>query len=74
MQGRPGCLGQTCGSCRLHFFRRRATGAASARPSLRPLAFKRVPSVKGSGALRGEVANGCRPDHAFIIVVQRNAL
>ena len=29
-------IGQTCGTCRLHFFRRRATGAASARPSLRP--------------------------------------
>ena len=29
-------FGQTCGTCRLHFFRRRATGAASVRPSLRP--------------------------------------
>ena len=27
---------QTCGDCRLLFFCRRATGAASARPSLRP--------------------------------------
>jgi hypothetical protein len=29
-------FGQTCGDCRLLFFCRRATGAASARPSLRP--------------------------------------
>ena len=30
-------FGQSCGSCRLHFFRRRAMGAACTRPSLRPL-------------------------------------
>jgi hypothetical protein len=35
-RGRPGVFGQTCGDCRLRFFCRRATGAASARPSLRP--------------------------------------
>jgi len=39
-QGGPGVFGQTCGTCRLHSFRRRATGAASARPSLRPLLLR----------------------------------
>ncbi len=38
-QGRPGVLGCTCGTCRLHFVRRRATGV-----SRRP-AFP-VPSVE----------------------------
>jgi hypothetical protein len=36
-QGGPGCLGRTCGSCPVHFFRTGAMGAASSRPSLRPL-------------------------------------
>ncbi len=39
-QGGPGCPSRTCGSCRLHFFRRRAMGAASSRPSLHPLDFR----------------------------------
>src|SRR3954468_5437749 len=34
--GRPRVVGHTCGTSPVHFFRRRATGAASARPSLRP--------------------------------------
>jgi hypothetical protein len=40
-QGGPGCLGRTCGSCPVHFVRTGAMGAASSRPSLRPLVFSR---------------------------------
>ena len=50
-QGRPGCLGQTCGECRLLFCCRRATGAASARPSLRPLSTSRAMSLQNPGAI-----------------------
>ncbi|WP_316189386.1 hypothetical protein [Bradyrhizobium sp. SZCCHNRI2013] len=40
-QGRPGDLGCTCGSCRLHFFRRRAAGVS------RRLAFPAPSSREG---------------------------
>ncbi|MGJ4887796.1 hypothetical protein ACQR1Y_06375 [Bradyrhizobium sp. HKCCYLRH3099] len=36
-QGMPACSGFACGTCRLHFFRRRAMGEAVTRHSLRPL-------------------------------------
>jgi hypothetical protein len=36
-QGRPDVSARTCGDCRLLFFCRRAMGAVSIRPSLRPL-------------------------------------
>jgi len=39
-QGRPGCLGRTCGSYPVHFIRTGAMGAASSRPSLRPPDFR----------------------------------
>src|SRR4051794_33269397 len=67
-------IGLTCGTCRLHFFRRRATGAASARPSLRP------PRDEGeiSGIARARRASrecGCSSlayhDMLFEIVDQR---
>ncbi|BAM90949.1 hypothetical protein S58_49700 [Bradyrhizobium oligotrophicum S58] len=40
-QGRPGVLGCTCGTCRLHFFRRRAAGVS------RRLAFPAPSSREG---------------------------
>jgi len=60
-QGRPGRLGQTCGDCRLLFFCRRATGAASARPSLRPLFPRAHASSINSGETHRENA---KPRHA----------
>src|SRR4051794_32578991 len=39
--GKAGVFGTTCGTCRLHFFRRRAMGEAFTRHSLRPLHFLR---------------------------------
>jgi hypothetical protein len=56
-QGGPGCLGRTCGTCRLHFFRRRAMGAASSRPSLRPLIFEGERDQHHSGRTCREKAN-----------------
>ena len=60
-QGRSGRLGQTCGDCRLLFFCRRATGAASARPSLRPL----FPRAHASSITSGEThRENAKPRHA----------
>jgi len=50
-QGRPGDSGCTCGSCRLHFFRRRATGV-SGRPAFPvPSVSKRANQTNSSDAI-----------------------
>jgi len=50
-QGRPGDLGCTCGTCRLHSFRRRAMGV-SRRPAFPvPSVLKRVIGINSSGAV-----------------------
>jgi hypothetical protein len=59
-RGRPGCLGRTCGSCPVHFYRTGAMGAASSRPSLRPLIFQeghdcRIPRAHRAARRRGRV-------------------
>ncbi len=59
--GKAGCFGQTCGDCRLLFFCRRATGAASARPSLRPPSVSRADLTHSSGARRRETAGARQP-------------
>jgi hypothetical protein len=59
-RGMPGCLGCTCGDCRLLFFCRRAMGAASARHSLRPL------SVEGHIDDKTRACGAARPTtHVF---------
>jgi len=61
-QGMPGCLGLTCGDCRLLFCCRRAMGAASARHSLRPLLEERAVRSNNSGAIAPREREGlsCR--------------
>ncbi len=53
-QGGPGVFGQTCGTCRLHFLSRRATGAASARPSLHP------PRYEGDAVIKARTQHAPR--------------
>jgi hypothetical protein len=57
-QGGPGCLGRTCGSYPVHFVRTGAMGAASSRPSLRPLVVRGLFVGITSGTQR--VAGGWR--------------
>ncbi len=54
--GNAGVLGFACGTCRLHFFRRRAMGEAFTRHSLRPLHVKRDGLIETSGECRRETA------------------
>ena len=54
-----GVFGQTCGTCRLHFLSRRATGAASARPSLHPSSVEGDEEQQNSGAMRRGNADAC---------------
>ncbi|MGJ5095807.1 hypothetical protein ACQR18_27270, partial [Bradyrhizobium oligotrophicum] len=58
--GNAGVFGFACGTCRLHFFRRRAMGEAFTRHSLRPLHDLRgTCSMHHSGEARREITSSC---------------